>query len=65
MDEKTDSTGFETVSTEKGTHEETMTHYKEEAQTLDHINEKKLLLKCDLNIVPILFLLFLCAFVDR
>jgi hypothetical protein len=38
---------------------------KGEAQELDRALEKKVLLKTDLNLVPILFLLFLCAFIDR
>lgn len=32
---------------------------------IDPVMEKKLLRKVDLHVVPILFLLFLCAFVDR
>jgi hypothetical protein len=32
---------------------------------IDPVAEKKLLLKCDLHVVPILFLLFLLAFLDR
>ncbi|ETI22443.1 hypothetical protein G647_06518 [Cladophialophora carrionii CBS 160.54] len=38
---------------------------KGEAQEIDLALEKKVLLKTDLNLVPILFLLFLCAFIDR
>ena len=38
---------------------------KGEAQELDRALEKKVLWKTDLNLVPILFLLFLCAFIDR
>ncbi|EXJ68281.1 uncharacterized protein A1O5_08896 [Cladophialophora psammophila CBS 110553] len=38
---------------------------KGEAQEIDRALEKKVLLKTDLNLVPILFLLFLCAFIDR
>jgi hypothetical protein len=33
--------------------------------SINHVLEKKVIHKCDLNLVPILFLLFLCAFVDR
>jgi hypothetical protein len=32
---------------------------------IDPAIEKKLLRKVDLNLIPILFLLFLCAFIDR
>ena len=57
---------FETVPVQKELHEETMAHIKDEAEhELGHISEKKLLLKVDLHLVPILFLLFLCAFIDR
>lgn len=56
---------METVPAQKEIHEETMATLKDEAQQLDHISEKKLLLKCDLHIVPVLFVLFLCAFIDR
>ncbi|KAF4463501.1 hypothetical protein FALBO_9666 [Fusarium albosuccineum] len=38
---------------------------KAERQGIDPILEKKVLRKVDLNLVPILFLLFLCAFIDR
>ncbi|KAF5011822.1 hypothetical protein FDECE_2112 [Fusarium decemcellulare] len=38
---------------------------KSERQGIDPILEKKVLRKVDLNLVPILFLLFLCAFIDR
>lgn len=38
---------------------------KGEAQEIDPVLEKKVLRKVDLNLVPILFLLFLCAFIDR
>jgi hypothetical protein len=34
-------------------------------ESIDHVLEKKVVRKCDLHLVPILFLLFLCAFVDR
>lgn len=49
---------------EQEAHHETMAQLK---QITDHsgISEKKLLLKTDLHVVPILFLLFLCAFIDR
>lgn len=32
---------------------------------IDPVLEKKLLWKIDLNLIPITFLLFLCAFIDR
>lgn len=38
---------------------------KAEQYMIDPILEKKLIKKVDLNLVPILFLLFLCAFIDR
>lgn len=38
---------------------------KTERQGIDPKLEKKVLRKVDLNLVPILFLLFLCAFIDR
>jgi hypothetical protein len=37
----------------------------ESLEPIDHALEKKVIRKCDLHLVPILFLLFLCAFVDR
>lgn len=36
-----------------------------EAAEIDPIAEKKLLRKIDLHLIPILWLLFLCAFIDR
>jgi MFS family permease len=54
------------VPTGKVLHEETIAHIKEEAEArLSRLSEKKVLLKTDLHVVPILFLLFLCAFIDR
>ncbi|KAI8657854.1 hypothetical protein NCS57_01164800 [Fusarium keratoplasticum] len=38
---------------------------KAERQGIDPALEKKVLRKVDFNLVPILFLLFLCAFIDR
>ncbi|KAF5558561.1 nicotinamide mononucleotide permease [Fusarium mexicanum] len=38
---------------------------KSEQQPFDPILEKKVIRKVDRNLVPILFLLFLCAFIDR
>jgi hypothetical protein len=37
----------------------------ESLESIDHALEKKVIRKCDTHLVPILFLLFLCAFVDR
>lgn len=34
-------------------------------ERIDKRAEKKLLLKCDLHLIPMLGLLFLCAFIDR
>lgn len=36
-----------------------------EAAGIDPVAEKKLLLKIDVHLIPILWLLFLCAFLDR
>ena len=36
-----------------------------EAAEIDPVAEKKLLRKIDLHLIPILWLLFLCAFIDR
>lgn len=36
-----------------------------EAAAIDPFAEKRLLLKIDLHLIPILWLLFLCAFIDR
>lgn len=38
---------------------------KEAQDLIDPVLEKKVLRKTDLNLIPILFLLFLCAFIDR
>jgi MFS family permease len=54
------------VPTGKVLHQETIAHIKEETEAqLGRLSEKKVLLKTDLHVVPILFLLFLCAFIDR
>jgi len=34
-------------------------------EQVDHTVEKKLLRRIDWHLIPILFLLFLCAFIDR
>ena len=67
MDEKKDTAAeMESVGVQKELHHKEMAHIKDVAEhQLDHISERKLLLKTDLHVVPILFLLFLCAFVDR
>lgn len=66
MDKSLSKEEMESVGFNKELHEKEMAHIKDEAQQhLDHINERRLLLKTDLHVVPILFLLFLCAFVDR
>lgn len=36
-----------------------------EQEPIDPVAEKKLLRKIDLHLIPILWLLFLCAFIDR
>ncbi len=57
---------LENVPIQRELHEEAMAQIKDVADHhLDHISERKLLMKCDLHIVPILFVLFLCAFIDR
>jgi len=38
---------------------------KDQAQQIDPAAERKVVRKCDLHLVPILFTLFLCAFIDR
>jgi len=40
-------------------------HAGVEAAAIDPIAEKKLLRKIDIHLIPILWLLFLCAFIDR
>ena len=37
----------------------------EDEEHVDHAVEKKLLRRIDWHLIPILFLLFLCAFIDR
>jgi hypothetical protein len=57
---------LENVPVQKELHDQQMAHIKAEADhQLDHISEKHLLFKVDLHVVPILFVLFLCAFIDR
>lgn len=40
-------------------------HVDEESQTIDLDAEKKLLRRLDWNLIPVLWVLFLCAFIDR
>ncbi|KAK5054538.1 hypothetical protein LTR84_001429 [Exophiala bonariae] len=44
---------------------ENVNSLKGEAQDIDPVLEKKVIRKVDFNLVPVLFLLFLCAFIDR
>lgn len=63
-DKITDSKEVEDAVAEKDAHEEAMAQMKALTES-SGISEKRLLLKTDLHVVPILFLLFLCAFIDR
>ena len=66
MDDKHRNQELELAGVQKELHEKEMAHIKSDAEQLrDQVHERKLLLKTDLHVVPILFLLFLCAFVDR
>jgi hypothetical protein len=67
MDEKKVSQEeMESIGMQKTLHEDTIAHMKDVVDhQLDDISERKLLLKTDLHVVPILFVLFLCAFIDR
>jgi hypothetical protein len=67
MDEKQLSKHeLESAEENRELHERQMAKIHDEAQhQLDLVSEKRLLRKTDLHVVPILFLLFLCAFVDR
>jgi hypothetical protein len=60
-----DRSEIEDVPVEKDAQDFNSLSLKGEAQEIDRALEKKVLLKTDLNLVPILFLLFLCAFIDR
>lgn len=64
VDKMTERDEVERAVGEKDAHEDTMNELKELTES-SGISEKKLLLKTDLHVVPILFLLFLCAFIDR
>lgn len=63
-DKMSEKKEIETAVGDKEAHEDTMAQLKEMTDAAG-ISEKKLLLKTDLHVVPILFLLFLCAFIDR
>jgi hypothetical protein len=63
-DKMTDRKEVETAVGDKEAHDEAMAQLQEMTET-SGISEKRLLLKTDLHVVPILFLLFLCAFIDR
>lgn len=63
-DKMTERKEVEEIIGDREAHEENMAQLKEATET-SGISEKKLLLKTDLHVVPILFLLFLCAFIDR
>lgn len=56
---------IENVPVDKEHNDSNSLSLKGEAQEIDPILEKKVLWKTDINLVPILFLLFLCAFIDR
>ena len=64
-DKTIDRSEIEDVPTSKELHETNSVSLKGDAQELDQALEKKVLWKTDLNLIPILFLLFLCAFIDR
>ena len=55
----------ETSSLEDSKEKEPMTSVSDSEAVLDHALEKRLILKIDLAVLPILFLLFLVSFVDR
>lgn len=63
-DKMTEGKEVEAIIGDKEAHEDNMAQMKEFTES-SGVSEKKLLLKTDLHVVPILFLLFLCAFIDR
>lgn len=65
MAEKNHTSEVEDVPVEKDVQEVNSVSVKEEAREIDAALEKKVLRKADLRIVPILFTLFLLAFIDR
>lgn len=66
MHDKMEEEAREISPKQKEIHEENIARIKDEAEEqLSNVSERKLLLKTDLHVVPILFLLFLCAFIDR
>lgn len=60
-----DRSETEQVPGDKGLHEMTSLSLKGDGLEIDPILEKKLVRKIDLHLIPILFVLFLCAFIDR
>ena len=60
-----DRSEIEDVPGDKDVQEVTSLSLKGEGQELDREFEKRVLRKTDLHLVPILFVLFLCAFIDR
>jgi len=64
-DKMVDRSEIEDVPASKEFRETNSVSLKGDDQEIDHELEKKLLRKVDLNLIPILFLLFLCAFIDR
>lgn len=54
---------IEDVPVDQETHD--VASLKVETPEFDPVAVKKLLRKVDLHLIPILFLLFLCAFIDR
>jgi hypothetical protein len=65
MADKVSRSEIEGVAGEKDVVDYTSMSQKSESQELDKELERRVVRKTDLNLVPILFLLFLCAFVDR
>lgn len=64
-DKATDRSEIEDVPIDTEVPDVNSLSLKGEAQEIDAALEKKVLRKTDLNLIPILFLLFLCAFIDR
>jgi len=54
---------IENIPIEADQHDENS--MKGDGDEIDPVLEKKVVRKVDFNLVPILFLLFLCAFIDR
>jgi hypothetical protein len=64
-DKVTNKSEIEDIPIEKELHHVPSLNLKSDAQDIDPVLEKALLRKTDLHLVPILFVLFLCAFIDR